>query len=421
MKLLVKNIGQLVIVSRGKSFLAGPEMNDIQVEEGEFAVVVSDDGNIAALGPQAEVLEKYDENSFLEIIDALGGSVMPGLIDGHTHPVWAGDRVHEFALKLSGASYMEVHQAGGGIGFTVEKTRAASEGELLRLLKGRLQRMLSAGTTTAECKSGYGLERETEMKMLRVLEKARSLVPVEISSTFCGAHSVPKGSNAEQATKDVIENQLKAVLDANASGELNVENIDVFVEKGVFEIQDSRKILSAGKEAGLRLNLHGDELYPLGGADLGAELGAQAISHLEEISEKGIKDMAASGSVAVILPSTAYILRLKPPPVRAMIENGVIVALGTDFNPNAHCLSLPTIMHLACVNLRMTLKEALAGATINAAHSIGRGATHGSLEVGKTGDMVVLKEKKWEHLVYQFGDNNVIRHVIKQGKLVYSN
>jgi len=167
------------------------------------------------------------------------------------------------------------------------------------------------------------------------------------------------------------------------------------------------------------LNFHADELFPLKGAELGAELGARAIAHLEEVSDDGIKAMALSGSVAVILPSTAYILRLKPPPVRAMIESGVIVGLGTDFNPNAHCLSMPTVMHLGCVNLRMSLKEALAGATINAAHSLGRGATHGSIEMGKVGDMIVLNERKWEHLVYQLGDNHVVHYVIKDGDVVY--
>ncbi|XP_023345291.1 probable imidazolonepropionase isoform X2 [Eurytemora carolleeae] len=395
-------------------------MNNIQKETGVLSVAVDDDGMIAECGKQEKVLAAYPETCFTSVIDAQGGSVLPGLVDGHTHPVWAGDRVHEFALKLSGASYMEVHQAGGGINFTVEKTRASSEQELLKLLIPRLERMLKSGTTTVECKSGYGLEVDTEIKMLKVLELARREVPIEISSTFCGAHSVPKGKSAAEATADVVENQLKAVLSANKSGELNVENIDVFCEKGVFEIEDSRTIMMAGQREGLRLNFHGDELYPLGGAELGAKLGAQAISHLEEISDEGIKAMAESGSVAVILPSTAYILRLKPPPVRKMIEDGVIVALGTDFNPNAHCLSMPVIMHLACVNLRMSMNEALAAATINAAHSIGRGATHGSIQVGKVGDLLILNEKKWEHLVYQLGDNSAVQFVVKKGNIVYT-
>jgi len=418
MKLLIKGIGQLVTVAEGTKFLAGKDMSTIKVREGCLAVAVDDQGKIAMIGSQKEVTEKYNEKTFRTVLDADGKAVIPGFVDGHTHPVWAGDRVHEFAMKLAGASYMEVHAAGGGIHFTVDKTREASEQELLDLLVPRLNRMLRAGTTTVECKSGYGLDAENEVKMLRVLERAKKLVPIEISSTFCGGHAVPKGSNAEKATKDVIENQLAQVLRENASGNLNVENIDVFCEKGVFEIEDSRKMLEAGKKAGLRVNFHGDELFPLGGAEMGAELKAEAISHLEEISPAGIQGMADAGSVAVILPTTAYILRLKHPPVRDMINCGVIVALGTDFNPNAYCLSMPTVMHLACVNLRMSLPEALAAATINAAHSLGRSSTHGSIEVGKVADMVLLTEKKWEHVVYQFGQQDVIKQVVKGGDIV---
>eukprot|EP00092_Neocalanus_flemingeri_P018092 GFUD01019581.1.p1 GENE.GFUD01019581.1~~GFUD01019581.1.p1 ORF type:complete len:420 (-),score=125.05 GFUD01019581.1:259-1518(-) len=418
MKLLVKGIGQLVTVSEGTRFLAGKDMSNIKVRDGCLAVAVDNEGKIAMVGSQKEVTEMYNEKTFSNIIDAGGQAVIPGFVDGHTHPVWAGDRVHEFAMKLAGASYMEVHAAGGGIHFTVDRTREASEQELLDLLVPRLQRMLRAGTTTVECKSGYGLDAVNEVKMLRVLERAKKLVPIEISSTFCGGHAVPKGSNAEAATKDVIENQLAAVLKEAAAGNLNVENIDVFCEKGVFEIEDSRKMLKAGKAAGLRINFHGDELHPLGGAEMGAELKAEAISHLEEISPAGMQGMADAGSVAVILPTTAYILRLKHPPVRDMINCGVIVALGTDFNPNAYCLSMTTVMHLACVNLKMSLSEAMAAATINAAHSLGRSATHGSIEEGKVADLIVLNEKKWEHVVYQFGQQDVIKHVVKNGNIV---
>lgn len=418
MKLLIKDIGQLVTVVEGTRFLAGKDMSTIKVRDGCLAVAVDDDGRIAMIGTQDEVLEKHKESVFTRVVDAGGQAVIPGFVDGHTHPVWAGDRVHEFAMKLAGASYMEVHAAGGGIHFTVDKTRAATEQELLELLVPRLRRMLCSGTTTVECKSGYGLDTETEVKMLRVLERARKIVPIEISSTFCGGHAVPKGSNAEKATKDVIENQLAQVLKENAAGTLNVENIDVFCEKGVFEIEDSRKMLKAGQKAGLRVNFHGDELFPLGGAEMGAELKAEAISHLEEISPVGMRGMASAGSVAVILPTTAYILRLKHPPVRDMINSGVIVALGSDFNPNAYCMSMAMVMHLACVNLKMSLSEALAAATINAAHSLGRSSTHGSIEVGKQADMILLREKKWEHVVYQFGQQDVIKHVVKGGEVV---
>lgn len=317
---------------------------------------------------------------------------------------------------------MEVHKAGGGINFTVERTRKASEKDLYDLLMPRLNRMLRAGTTTAECKSGYGLDTDTEIKMLKVLEKAKKTQPVEISSTFLGAHSVPKGKRADDATKDVIEKQLAKVIKMNEMGQLNVENIDVFCEKGVFNVQQTKAILQAGREkANLRINFHGEELNNLGSAQMGArELKAEAISHLEEISDEGIKAMAESGSVAVILPTTAYILRLPSPPVRKMIDEGVIVALGSDFNPNAFCLAMPTVMHLAAVNQRMSLSEAFAAATINAAHSIGRSATHGSIEIGKVADLIILDAPRWEHLIYQFsGHDDVIDKVIKAGKVVH--
>jgi len=418
MKLLVKDIGELVTVCQGRRFLAGKDMANITVSNGCLAVAVDQQGNIAMVGPQQEVTERFAESSFQRVISASGGAVLPGFVDGHTHPVWAGDRVHEFAMKLAGASYMQVHAAGGGIHFTVGRTREAGEEELLDLLLPRLRRMLRAGTTTVECKSGYGLDTETEVKMLRVLDSARRLLPIEISSTFCGAHAVPKGSDMETATTDVINNQLEEVMSQVKAGHLNVENIDVFCEKGVFEISQSRRILEAGKKAGLRMNFHGDELHPLGGAELGAEIRAEAVSHLEEISPEGMKAMAEAGSVGVILPTTAYILRLKPPPVREMLEHGMIVALGSDFNPNAHCVSMPMVMHLACVNLRLSLSEALAAATINSAHSLGRSSTHGSIEVGKVADLIILNEKKWEHVVYQLGQLEVIRNVIKAGEVV---
>jgi len=418
MKLLVKGIGQLVSVTEnGQQYLAGSDMANVKVRNGCLAIAVDDEGKIAMLGSQKEVTEKYNEKTFTTVVDAGGNAVIPGFVDGHTHPVWSGDRVHEFAMKLAGASYMEVHAAGGGIHFTVEKTREASEAELVELLVDRLRRMLRAGTTTVECKSGYGLDSETEIKMLRVLETAKQLVPIEISSTFCGAHAVPRGGDMETATDNVINTQLTQVMRLVEAGDLGVDNIDVFCEKGVFEISQSRRILEAGRRAGLRLNFHGDELFPLGGAELGADLKAEAISHLEEISEEGLKAMAAAGSVGVILPTTAYILRLKCPPVRDMIKHGMIVALGTDFNPNAYCLSMSVVMHLACVNLRMSLSEALAAATINSAHSLGRSSTHGSIEEGKVADLIILNERKWEHVVYQFGQQDVIRHVIKNGNI----
>ncbi|CAG0914913.1 unnamed protein product [Notodromas monacha] len=309
MKLLVKSIKQLVqTIHRRKSCV--PETNYISLR------------------------------NFDEVLDVGGKCVVPGLIDGHTHPVWSGDRVHEFAMKLAGATYLEIHQAGGGINFTVAKTKEAEEQLLLDLFLNRVSRMMRSGTTLVECKSGYGLEWETEFKMLRVLEAAKALTPVKISSTYCAAHSVPQGKTPEEAADDIVMKQIPALQSEMQAGRLGVDSIDVFCEKGVYELEDTKRILLAGRNIGLRMNFHGDELHPLGGGELGGGIGAEAISHLEQLSEAGIQKMAASGTCAVLLPTTALALQLPHPPVRKMIQAGIPVALGSDFNPNAFCLSM---------------------------------------------------------------------------------
>jgi imidazolonepropionase len=288
-----------------------------------LSLVVGADGLIADIGTDEEMADKYGSAKADTEIDARNKSVIPGFVDAHTHPVWAGDRVHEFAMKLAGASYMEVHAAGGGIQFTVNHTRHATEDELFNSLKTRLLQMLANGTTLVECKSGYGLDVETELKMLRVIERAKRELPIGISATFCGAHSIPKGISEESAADNVINEQLPAVCQLMESGDLSVDSIDVFFEKGVFGPQTTRRILEAGKQAGLALNFHGDELSPMEAGKLAGEMSARAVSHLEEVSCDGIRAMAKAGTVAVLLPTTAYILRLKQPPARKMIEEGL--------------------------------------------------------------------------------------------------
>jgi len=419
--LRVRNAAQLVIVcSGGQHYKAGKEQDKVEVIE-NGTIIVGHDGNIAAVGTDEELSreEAFRTATYEVDLDATGKVVLPGLVDGHTHPVWAGDRVHEFAMKLAGATYMEIHKAGGGIGFTVEHTRLASEEQLLELCLQRLQRMLRLGTTLVECKSGYGLETETEMKLLKVLHAAKSKTSIEIVANYLGAHSVPKGSSADEATDDIIKNQIPALKDLIAKGQISPELIDVFLEKGVFDQDQTKRILQAGLAAGLKLNFHGDEINYMGAGELGGELAALSISHLERVSDAGIAAMAKRPTFAVLLPTTAYILRLEHPPARKMIEAGVPVALGSDFNPNAHCMSMPMVMNMACVNMKMTMNEALVAATINAAGSLNKGATHGSLEVGKVGDLLILNAPRWEHLVYQMVDPP-LEHVIKKGHLVHS-
>ncbi|XP_053271078.1 probable imidazolonepropionase [Pleuronectes platessa] len=421
-RLLVENARQLVLIcSGGEKYLTEPGMKNLCVIE-NGSVVVGSDGLIEAVGPAETIRAQYSEATFDKVIDASGMCVMPGLVDAHTHPVWAGDRVHEFAMKLAGATYMDVHRAGGGIHFTVEHTRAAAPSDLLASLSGRLARMQRAGTTLVECKSGYGLELQTELKMLEVIDEARRTLPINISSTYCGAHAVPKGKTVAEATEDILQVQLPQLRERMSAGNLRVDNIDVFCEQGVFDLDSTRSILQAGKDLGLNINFHGDELHPMNSAQLGAELGALAISHLEEVTDEGIKAMAEARTAAVLLPTTAYILRLPQPRARDMLDAGVIVALGSDFNPNAYCCSMPIVMHLACVNMRMSMPEALAAATINAAYALGRSHTHGSLEVNKHGDLLVLNTSRWEHLIYQLGGHQeLVRYVVIKGNVVYDN
>eukprot|EP01097_Dermamoeba_algensis_P010143 TRINITY_DN7390_c0_g1_i1.p1 TRINITY_DN7390_c0_g1~~TRINITY_DN7390_c0_g1_i1.p1 ORF type:complete len:437 (-),score=87.41 TRINITY_DN7390_c0_g1_i1:58-1254(-) len=395
-------------------------MNKVEVLE-RATIIVNSQGLIEDIYEEnnTEAAQKYSSAKFEQDVDCKGKSVLPGFVDAHTHPVWSGDRVHEFAMKLAGATYMEVHKAGGGIGFTVRHTRESSEEELLALLLERLRRMLSHGTTVVEAKSGYGLDLENEMKMLKVLHQAKQQSSIEIISTYLGAHSVPKDKSLQDYTKEILDVHIPKIKELKAKGEISPCNIDVFHEKGVFETEETRAILKAGRDIGLQINFHGDELHAVGSAELSGDLDVLAISHLEHISDAGISAMAKRPTFAVLLPTTAYILRLVPPPARKMIEGNVPVALGSDYNPNAHCVSMPFVMNLACVNMRMSMNEALVAATINSAAALGISDSHGSIEVGKRGDFVLLSAPKWEHVIYQLVDPP-ISSVFKGGKPVWS-
>ena len=423
MKLWIRHASQIVqVVANKEPFLAGTAASNTIALIPNGSVIVNLAGLIEAVGPSEDIEALVQEKgfSFEHIVDASGCCVLPGFVDAHTHPVWAGDRCHEFMLKLKGATYLEVQQAGGGIGYTTRLTREATEDELLASLMTRLDRMVKFGTTTAEGKSGYGLEPESELKMLRVLKRANDAHAVDVVSTFCGAHAVPAGLTSEEATRNVIEEQLPRVLAERDQGLNNVENIDVFCETGVFSRDESRRILLAGKaHGGLRINFHGDELTPTNSGELAGEIGAQAVSHLEHVTDDGIRAMASVPTFAVLLPATAYVLRIAPPPARKLIDGGVPVALGSDFCPNAHSMSMPHTMNLACVLMRMTVEEALAGATINAAASVNRSNVCGSIEVGKLGDLVLLRGPRWEHVVYQMVDPP-IEAVFKRGAMVFS-
>eukprot|EP01119_Soliformovum_irregulare_P016125 TRINITY_DN4631_c0_g2_i1.p1 TRINITY_DN4631_c0_g2~~TRINITY_DN4631_c0_g2_i1.p1 ORF type:complete len:455 (-),score=81.33 TRINITY_DN4631_c0_g2_i1:12-1301(-) len=416
--LRIRHAKLVTISRRGDRFKIGKEMDRVEIIE-NGTVIVNQEGLIIDVGTDEELSNQYANKRFLSDVDATGMSVVPGFVDAHSHPVWSGDRVHEFAMKLAGATYMDIHKMGGGIGFTMEKTKQSSEEELKSLLKKRLDRFLSFGTTTLEGKSGYGDDLDSEVRLLKVLHEADQEHPVEIVSTYLGAHSVPKGLTAAQHARNVIEIQLPRIIELKQEGVISPRNIDVFLEKGIFESEETKQILEAGKAAGLLLNFHGDEIHPMGSGLLGGKLGATAISHLERVDDEGIEAMSIKPTVAVLLPTTAYVLRIEPPPARKLIEGGVPVALGSDFNPNAHCQSMAHVMNLACVTMRMTMNEALVAATLNAAASLDLSHSHGSIEVGKVADFVVIDHPSWEHIIYEMADPP-IQSVYKRGKRVFT-
>eukprot|EP01105_Mastigella_eilhardi_P025554 TRINITY_DN6991_c0_g1_i1.p2 TRINITY_DN6991_c0_g1~~TRINITY_DN6991_c0_g1_i1.p2 ORF type:complete len:262 (-),score=110.94 TRINITY_DN6991_c0_g1_i1:52-837(-) len=256
------------------------------------------------------------------------------------------------------------------------------------------------------------------MKLLRVLHSVRDQHPVEVISTFLGAHSVPKDTTADAQTDYIINDMLPALVALKEKGEINPEFVDVFHEEGVFNYEQTKRILEAGKRAGMDINFHGDELHYVRSGELGGEVGARAISHLEKVSDEGMQAMSKRPTFAVLLPSTAFILRIAPPPAKKLIAAGVPVVLASDYNPNAHCLSLPYTMGLGCITLGMTMEQALVATTINAAAAVNRADTHGSLECGKAGDLVVIDAPRWEHLIYEMGDPP-IRVVFKKGTLAW--
>lgn len=409
MSMLITNIGELCTV---RSPLPGPRRGGALADVGivRDAAVAIAGGRIVWIGPAAEASPAPGAT----VIDAAGCTVTPGLIDPHTHLVFGGSREAEFVQRLQGASYADILAAGGGIHHSVTHTREASEDELVRLGRQRLKRMLANGTTTLEAKSGYGLELATELKQLRAIARLNAEGPQEIVATFMGAHAVPKGVDADAFTDQVVAEMIPAVAAAGLA-----TYVDVFCEKGVFSPAQTERIFAAAQAAGFGLRLHADELSDLGGGALAARMGAASADHLLMTGDDSIAALAASGTVAVMLPGTPFFLQMaERAPARRMIEASVALAIGTDFNPGS-CFSesMPMMMTLACLHLGLTPSEALCAATINAAHAIGRADTIGSLEVGKQADLVIWDVPNHHHLAYHFGVQ-LTRSVIKRGEVV---
>jgi len=356
--------------------------------------------------------------------------VMPGFVDAHTHAVFAGERAGEFEQRLAGASYLEIMAAGGGIMSTVRATRAASLEQLIAESRPRLDAMLAHGTTTAEVKTGYGLNTADELKMLSAIRRLNEEHPLDLIPTFLGAHAVPSeyAGRADEYVDLIIQEMLPAVSDQGSavgspqSAICNLQSAifcDVFCEEGAFTLAQSRRILEAAKRLGLGLKIHADEFTALGGAALAAELGATSADHLAATPEEDLRRLAAAGTIAVLLPGTTFGLgQTHYADARRMVERGVPVALGSDLNPGTcWCESMPFIIALACRYLRLTPAEAIVAATLNAAYASGVGDRVGSLEVGKQADIIILALPDYRHLAYRFGSNPV-QTVIKAGRVV---
>ncbi len=395
----------------GSTARGGAELGRIQVLPAGAVAVRGE--RIVAVGPESELRAAFVPAATL---DARGGTLVPGFVDAHTHPLFAGTREEEFELRTQGKTYLEIAQAGGGILSSVRAVRAASSAALLELLLLRLARFLELGTTTIEAKSGYGLTLVDELRCLEVLAEAGRRQPVECVPTFLGAHEIPpeyRGRRADYLAL-LCDEMLPRVAERNLA-----EYCDAFTEAHTFGLDDTRALFGRARELGLGLRLHADQLSALGGAELAAELTAASADHLEHVSAAGIAALAQAGVVPVLCPVVPLYLRQeREAPARRMIEAGLAPALATDFNPGSCYLqSMPEVLAWAALRYRMSTAECLTAATLNAACSLGRGHEIGSLEAGKRADLVVLDQPNHRHLCYELG-RNPVRAVVVRGRVV---
>jgi imidazolonepropionase len=409
--LLVLNASEILRLGNDGP-LTGRDLDRLDLIPGGGVAV--QDGAIVETGPTERLKKKY---SAAETVDAGGRVVLPGFVDPHTHPVFGATREKEFDMRLRGRTYQEITAAGGGIFSSVRSLRGTADGELMSLLRDRLDRFIACGTTTIEAKSGYGLNREDEIRCLELIARCNAEHPLDLIPTFLGAHQMPeeyarnRDAYIELLTGEILPEVRRRGL---------AEFCDIFCEEGVYEIEDSRRIMAAARDLGFRLRFHADELAPIDGSLLAAELDAVTADHLVMISEAGIGALAEKGVIPVVLPGTVFSLNLaRKTPVRDMIAGGLAVALATDFNPGTSFVqSMPAVINIACCTLRMTVAEAINAATVNAAWSLDRGKRIGSLEKGHQADILVLDCPNHLFLGYRLGWNP-INVVIKKGRIVY--
>jgi len=402
-RLLIRDLAQVATPAGTTAPLRGRALGEVAVIENAY--VLCEDGRISAVGSMRELTSPLRD---VEELDGRGLCAIPGLVDCHTHACFAGDRVDEFALRAAGASYEELHAAGGGILSTVRATRAAGEDGLRAAVERHRGWMVRAGTTTFEAKSGYGLDRDTELASLRAIRAADG-VP-----TWLGAHAVaPEHDSADE----YLDFLLTEVLEEAAQV---AEAADVFLERGAFDAAQARRYLEACRDAGLALRLHGDQFTEMGAIPLAIELGARSVDHLEATSPEGVRLLAASNVVGVLLPASALFLGHPMPPARGLIDAGAAVALATDFNPgSAFCESLPLVCSLACTQLGMSPAEALAACTVNAAHVLARADRKGRLASGYDADVVLLDAPDWRYFSYHLA-GDVVGAVVQGGQLVWA-
>jgi imidazolonepropionase len=412
-EMLIIHASELLTLRGPKRARAKGEMSELSIiPDGAVAIT---DGVITDVGKTDSILRDHDSNG-LEKLDARGRVVMPGFVDPHTHLVYAGSREFELQLKAKGKGYLDILLEGGGIYRTVRDTRAASPEALFGESAKRLESMIAHGSTTIEAKSGYGLDKEVEMRILETSKHLGEKYPATVVPTYLGAHAVPP--EFRDRPDEYVEFICSEVIPEVARRKL-AEFCDVFCEKGVFTPQQSRKVLLAAKEHGLKLKVHADELHSSGGAELAAEVGAVSADHLEKPSDDGIMAMARKDVIGVLLPATPYASMSKEyADGRRLIDLGVPIALGTDLNPNCWNESMQFTISLACHKMRMTPAEAITASTINAAAALGLDKRVGSLEHGKRADIIVLDTPLHAHIPYKFG-TNLCSHVIKEGTVVW--
>jgi len=407
--LVVARLAQLVSPAGDHAPLRGDDLGNLDIVEGDVWVAARE-GVIVAVGQGYELRDRLEMTFDCVVVDAPEMVAVPGLVDCHTHACFAGDRAAEFELRARGASYEELHAAGGGILSTVRATREIDEDLLTERLQTHLAWMLKHGTTGAEIKSGYGLEVERELIMLRSIRTAGFLASQRVFATLLGPHAVPPESTADAWIDQCIRELIPAAIDEDLASAA-----DVFLERGAYDVEQARRYLEAAREAGLALRLHGDQFTEMGAIDLAIELGAASVDHLEATGPEGVERLARSDVTGVLLPTAALTLKRPMPPARALVDAGAAIALATDFNPgSSYCESLPIQMSLACTQMGLSPAEALSACTINAAHVLGRANRIGRARPGYAADLVILEAPDWRHLAYHLG-LPPIKHVIVDG------